>query len=347
MSDSPETDSIRGLAIDETALATYLTGRVPELVPPISVRRFAGGQSNPTYRIDSQRRSFVLRRQPPGPLLASAHAVDREFRVLAALGRMNTIPVPRVYLYCDDHEVIGTPFYIMDLVVGRNFWDARLPEVPLEQRRACYRSMIEVLAGLHGADTEALGLGDYGRPGNYFQRQIQRWTRQYQESPDAGRVPAMEALIEWLPVNIPANDEVSIVHGDYRCDNMIFHPEEPRVVAVLDWELSTLGHPLADLGYHLLPYRMPTLGVTGMLGTDFATHGLPTEGEYVAWYCELTGREQIEQLDFYVAFSLFRLAAIFHGIRGRLIRGTSVSSRAREYASVVDEVADLALAQVG
>lgn len=346
MTDPTETDSTRELAIDESALAAYLAGRVPGLTPPIRVSRFAGGQSNPTYRIDSRGSSFVLRRKPPGPLLASAHAVDREFRVLAALGRYNTVPVPRVHLYCDDPEVIGTPFYIMDLVVGRNFWDARLPEVPREERRACYRSMIEVLARLHTADHEALGLGDYGRPGNYFQRQIQRWTRQYHESPDAGRVPAMETLIDWLPANIPPGDEVSIVHGDYRCDNMIFHPEEPRVVAILDWELSTLGHPLADLGYHLLPYRMPPLGVTGMLGTDFEAHGLPTEAEYVAWYCELTGRPGIDRLDFYVAFSLFRLAAIFHGIRGRLLRGTSVSPRAREYARVVDEVADLALAQV-
>lgn len=346
MSDATETDPTRGLAIDEGALATYLAGRVPGLVPPIRVTRFAGGQSNPTYRIDSQDGSFVLRRQPPGLLLASAHAVDREFRVLAALGRDNAIPVPRVHLYCEDHEVIGSPFYIMDLVIGRNFWDARLPEVPLEQRRACYRSMIEVLADLHAVDYHSLGLDDYGRPGNYFQRQIARWTRQYQEAPDAGRVPAMETLIDWLPANIPPGEEVSIVHGDYRCDNLIFHPEEPRVVAVLDWELSTLGHPLADLGYHLLPYRMPPLGVTGMLGTDFAAHGLPTEAEYVAWYCELTGRDKIEQLDFYVAFSLFRLAAIFHGIRGRVIHGTSVNPRAREYAGVVDEVAELALTQV-
>ncbi len=346
MNDSTETHFARGLAIDEGGLAAYLEGRVPGLVPPLSVRRFAGGQSNPTYRIDSRERSFVLRRQPPGPLIASAHAVDREFRVLSALGRDNAVPVPGVHLYCDDQEVIGTPFYIMDLVIGRNIWDARLPEVPLEQRRCCYHSMIAVLAGLHSADYRALGLGDYGRPGNYFQRQIQRWTRQYHESADTGRVPAMETLIAWLPDNIPSGDEVSIVHGDYRCDNLIFHPREPRVVAVLDWELSTLGHPLADLGYHLLPYRMPTLGVTGMLGTDFVAHGLPTEAEYVAWYCELTGRKKIEQLDFYVAFSLFRLAAIFHGIRGRVIRGTSVSPRAREYAGVVDEVAELALTQV-
>lgn len=346
MNDSTETDSTRGLVIDEVALAAYLEGRVPGLVPPISVNRFAGGQSNPTYRIDSRERCFVLRRQPPGPLIASAHAVDREFRVMSAVGRDNVVPVPGVHLYCDDQEVIGTPFYIMDLVVGRNFWDARLPEAPLEQRRRCYHSMMEVLAGLHSADYRALGLGDYGRPGNYFQRQIQRWTRQYHESADTGRVPAMETLIAWLPDNIPAGDEVSIVHGDYRCDNLIFHPTEPRVVAVLDWELSTLGHPLADLGYHLLPYRMPALGVTGMLGTDFVAHGLPTETEYVDWYCELTGRGKIEQLDFYVAFSLFRLAAIFHGIRGRVIRGTSVSPRAREYAGVVDEVAELALAQV-
>lgn len=346
MSDGRHSSSGDALTIDTRALATYLRDRLPGLDGAVEVRRFAGGQSNPTYRIDTPERSYVLRRKPPGALLASAHAIDREYRVLAALGRASAVPVPRVHLYCDDASVIGTPFYMMDLVEGRNFWDCKLPEVPRAQRRPCYRSMVEVLAALHSVDFEAAGLGDYGRPGDYFQRQIRRWSRQYLETPDAGRVVAMERLIDWLPDNVPSDASVSIVHGDYRCDNLIFHPEEPRVVAVLDWELSTLGHPLADFGYHLLPWRMPPLGVTGMLGADLDALGLPPEAEYVAMYCELTGRDGIPDLDFYVSFSLFRLAAIFHGIRGRLLKGTSVNPRAREYAAAVDDVAELAWAQI-
>lgn len=346
MTDTTESASPDALAIDAERLGDFLGGRLPGAERGVKVRRFAGGQSNPTYRVDTPARSYVLRRKPPGPLVASAHAIDREYRVLEALGRTGAVPVPGVHLYCDDPEVIGTPFYVMDLVEGRNFWDATLPEVPRAERGACYRSMIEVLAALHSVDFEAAGLGDYGRPGDYFKRQIRRWSRQYLEAPDAGRVESMDRLIEWLPDHVPGDASVSIVHGDYRCDNMIFHPVEPRVVAVLDWELSTLGHPLADFGYHLLPYRMPPLGVTGMLGADLDALGIPREEEYVAMYCELTGRDGIADLDFYVAFSLFRLAAIFHGIRGRVLGGTSVNPRAREYAAVVDEVAVLAWAQV-
>jgi aminoglycoside phosphotransferase (APT) family kinase protein len=334
------------LAVNAARLQDYLQRHMEGFQGPLRVAQFAGGQSNPTYRVETPGRQYVLRRKPPGTLLASAHAVDREFRVLRALGQAPGFPVPRVHIYCDDATVLGTPFYVMDLVEGRNFWDASLPEVPREQRRSCYESMVGALATLHSLDHEALGLADFGKPGDYFKRQISRWSRQYLQNEQAGRVAAMDRLIDWLPRHIPGDQQVSIVHGDYRCDNLIFHPTEPRVVAILDWELSTLGHPLADFGYHLLVYRMPTLGVTGMLGLDFAALGLPTEQEYVAMYCDRTGRRGIPDLDFYAAFNLFRLAAIFHGIRGRLLDGTSVNPRAREYAAAVDEVAELGWAQV-
>jgi aminoglycoside phosphotransferase (APT) family kinase protein len=334
-----------GLAIDPGRLERYLRGAIPGFAGPVRVEKFAGGQSNPTYRVETPERRYVLRRKPPGQLLASAHAVDREFRVQQALGRVPGFPVARMHAYCDDPEVIGTPFYVMDHVEGRVFWDATLPEVPRDERRRYYESMVGAIAALHGLDYAALGLGDFGRPGDYFSRQISRWSRQYLEDRDAGRVEAMDRLIEWLPRHIPAGQDASIVHGDFRCDNIIFHPEEPRVLAILDWELSTIGHPLADFGYHLLAWRMPPLGVTGMLGRDLAALGIPAEEEYVAMYCERTGRAGIPGLDFYAAFNMFRLAAIFHGIRGRMLRGNAVSARAREYAAAVEQVAALGWAQ--
>jgi aminoglycoside phosphotransferase (APT) family kinase protein len=334
-------DGAAGFAIDEGRLERYLRGAMPGFEGPVRIEKFAGGQSNPTYRLETPARRYVLRRKPPGPLLASAHAVDREFRVQQALGRVPGFPVAPVHVYCDDPEVIGTPFYVMDLVEGRVFWDATLPEVPRGERRRYYESMVGAIAALHSVDYVALGLADFGKPGDYFSRQISRWSRQYLEDGDAGRVAAMDRLIEWLPRHIPPGQDASIVHGDYRCDNIIFHPTEPRVLAVLDWELSTIGHPLADFGYHLLAWRMPPLGVTGMLGQDLEALGIPGEAEYVAMYCERTGRAGIPGLDFYAAFNMFRLAAIFHGIRGRMLRGNAVSARAREYAAAVEQVAEL------
>lgn len=334
-----------GFAIDAGRLEDYLRRVMPGFAGPIRIEKFAGGQSNPTYRVESPGGRYVLRRKPPGPLLASAHAVDREFRVQRALGLVPGFPVARMHVYCDDPQVIGTPFYVMDLVEGRIFWDATLPEVRREERRRYYESMVTTLAALHCVDYVSLGLADFGKPGDYFARQISRWSRQYLEDRDAGRVEAMDRLIEWLPRHIPQDQDAAIVHGDFRIDNVIFHPNEPRVVAVLDWELSTIGHPLADFGYHLLAWRMPPLGVTGMLGQDLPALGIPDEEEYVAMYCERTGRRAIPDLDFYAAFNMFRLAAIFHGIRGRMLRGNAVSARAREYAAAVEQVAELGWAQ--
>jgi len=241
--------------------------------------------------------------------------------------------------------VIGTMFYVMDLVDGRTFWDTAFPDVPELDRPAYFDAMNSTIAALHRIDPDEVGLGDYGRPGNYFGRQIGRWSQQYLADEQAGRVPAMDALVAWLPVNIPPGDEVAIVHGDYRCDNLLFHPTEPRIVAVLDWELSTLGHPLADFAYHLMVYRMPPGFSTGLAGLDLPARNVPSETDYVAAYCRRTGRDGIADLDFYVAFSLFRLAAIIHGIKGRLIRGTAASPQAAAAAEQLERVAELALAQ--
>ncbi|MES2290792.1 MAG: phosphotransferase family protein [Pseudomonadota bacterium] len=329
---------------DEDGLRGWMTQNVPGFSGPLGVRQFSGGQSNPTYRLDTPSRSYVLRRKPPGELLKGAHAVDREYRVITALHGAG-FPVPETFGLCMDADVIGTAFYVMELVEGRTFWDTAFPEVPREDRPAYFDAMNDTIAKLHNLDPVAIGLGDYGRPGNYFERQIARWSGQYLADTDAGRVPAMDAMIEWLPANIPPGDEATIVHGDFRCDNMLFHPTELRVVAVLDWELSTLGHPLADFGYHLMVYRMPPGFSTGIAGLDLPALNIPGEQDYVAAYCRRTGRDGIDRLDFYVAFSLFRLAAIIHGIKGRLIRGTASSAQAAAAVEQLDRIATLALSQ--
>ncbi|MBY8823521.1 phosphotransferase [Sphingomonas colocasiae] len=329
---------------DEAGLLRWMEANVADFGGPLSVEQFSGGQSNPTYRLRTPARDYVLRRKPPGILLKGAHAVDREFRVISALHGTG-FPVPRPYGLCLDDAVIGTAFYVMELVEGRTFWNTAFPEVAREERPACFDAMNATIARLHSIDPASIGLGDFGRPGNYFERQVGRWSRQYLEDEDAGRVPAMDALIEWLPANIPPGEETSIVHGDFRCDNMLFHPTEPRVVAVLDWELSTLGHPLADFAYHLMVYRMPPGFSTGLAGLDLPALNIPSEDDYVAAYCRRTGRDGIERLDFHLAFSLFRLAAIIHGIKGRLIRGTASSSQAAAAVEQLDRIAALALTQ--
>jgi aminoglycoside phosphotransferase (APT) family kinase protein len=334
-------DEIAGLPIDAERVGSYLEGRIPGFHGPLTAERFPGGQSNPTYLLRAAGCKYVLRRKPPGALLDSAHAIDREFRVLAALAADGSVPVPTPRLYCADAEIIGTPFYVMDHVAGRNFWDLTLPEVPRAERRACFDSMNATIAALHRVDFAAAGLADFGRPGDYFRRQIARWSRQYLADEAAGRIEALDHLLEWLPANIPPGEDAAIVHGDFRCDNLIFHATEPRVVAVLDWELSTIGHPLADFTYHLLMYRMPTLGVAGLLGNDLEALNIPSEREQVAAYCARTGRPGIEALHFYFAFNFFRLAAIFHGIRGRVLRGAASSPRAMEYSAAADRVAEL------
>jgi len=331
---------------DVAALARWMKENVAGFGGDLEVEQFRGGQSNPTYKLIAGGRAYVLRRKPPGKLLPGAHAVDREYRVLAALGDQD-FPVPPVHGLCLDEAVIGTAFYVMDLVDGRIFWEADLPQVPREARAAYFDAMNATIAALHRIDPEAAGLGDYGKPGNYFERQIGRWSRQYLGDVEAGRVPAMDRLVAWLPANIPpaAADESRIIHGDFRCDNMIFHPTEPRVAAVLDWELSTLGHPLADFTYHLMMYRMPAGVTTGLAGLDLPALGIPSEADYVAAYCRRTGRDGIADVDFYMAFNMFRLAAIVHGIKGRLARGTASSAHADRMAAGLEPLAELAWAQ--
>jgi len=311
---------------------------------PLTVEQFKGGQSNPTYKLTTPDRSYVLRRKPPGPLIKGAHAVEREARVLSALSSI-AFPVAHVYGLCVDDSVIGTWFYIMDLVEGRIFWDATFPEVSRRDRPDYFDAMNETLARLHRVDYTSLGLSDYGRPGNYFERQIARWSKQYVEDLDAGRDPHMDRVIEWLQANIPTGAETSIVHGDFRCDNMIFHPTEPRVLAVLDWELSTLGHPLADFAYHAMMYHMPPHIVAGLAGADLAELNIPSEQAYIEAYCRRVERSSIARYDFYLTFNLFRLAAIFHGIKGRVVRGTAASAHAQDRARSLPELAKLAWVQ--
>jgi aminoglycoside phosphotransferase (APT) family kinase protein len=329
---------------DAGRLESYLSAHLKDFAGPLTVEQFTKGQSNPTYLLCTPDKQYVLRRKPPGQVLASAHAVDREYRVMTALGEHTNVPVPRTYALCTDESVIGTWFFVMERVQGRIFWDITLPDIPVSQRCAYFDAMNATLAGLHRADFTVIGLADYGKPGDYARRQVKRWSGQYLQDTAAGRAPAMDALIEWLSAHIPSSDEAAIVHGDFRCDNLIFHPNEPRVVAVLDWELSTLGHPLADFAYHLMMYYVPDMAIPGLLGKDLAALGIPSRERYVAAYCARTGRERIADLNFYLAFNFFRSAAISHGIRGRLVRGTAVSARARDYAANVERLAELGLA---
>ena len=328
-------------AIDEGALERFMAANVAGFAGPLTIGQFKGGQSNPTYRLQTPGELYVLRKKPPGPLLKGAHDVLREARVMRALA-VTDVPVPPVVASSEDESIIGSAFFIMKLVEGRIFWDTTFRDLPKEQRASHFDAMNATIAALHQVDYEAEGLGDYGRPGNYFERQIGRWSRQYVEDVAAPRDANMDALVEWLPTAIPAGDETAIVHGDFRCDNLIFHPTEARIVAVLDWELSTLGHPLADFAYHCLMYRIPSEVVAGLGGQDPRALGLPTEADYVAAYCERTGREGIASFDFYVAFNLFRLAAIFHGIAGRVARGNASSAQARERAVQFPQLAALA-----
>lgn len=333
------------LRFDERRLAAWMEQNVEGYRGPLKVEQFKGGQSNPTYRLVTPSRSYVMRRKPPGTLVKGAHAVDREARILSALGKVS-FPVPHVYGLCTDETVIGTWFYIMEMIEGRVLWDSTLPDVPRDERPAYYDAMNAVIASLHKLDHEAIGLGDYGRPGNYFARQIGRWTKQYLADAEvAARDPNMDRLIEWLPANIPAGDETTIVHGDYRLDNMIFHPTEPRILAVLDWELSTLGHPLGDFAYHLMIWRLPPTLVSGLGHADLKALNIPSEADYVAAYCRRTGRDGIDNLDFYIAFNMFRFAAIIHGIKARLARGTAASAHATDLVSQLPAAAQCAWAQ--
>jgi len=315
-------------AIDEAALAAWLEANVEGYAGPLEVRQFKGGQSNPTYQLVTPEKRYVLRRKPPGKLLPSAHAVDREFKVISGLHKAS-FPVARPYALCMDEGVIGTIFYVMDNVEGRILWDGTLPDYQPAERRAIYEAQIDTLAALHNVDYAAVGLADYGKPGNYFTRQIDRWTKQYRAS-ETTKIEEMDQLIDWLAASAPADDQTSIVHGDYRLDNMILHPTEPKVIAVLDWELSTLGNPLADFTYFLMNWVMPSDQRGGLAEiTDLTAYGIPTIDEAVARYCAATGRQGLPQLDWYFSYNLFRLAGICQGIVGRVRDGTAASAHAQ------------------
>ena len=322
-------------------LEAWLSDHVEGFRGPVAAERFAGGQSNPTYRLTAGSGQYVLRRKPPGPLLPSAHAVDREFRVMRALAA-TPVPVPRVHALCEDDAVIGSAFYVMEHLDGRIFWDQRLPEIasPAE-RAAMFQSMNMVIADLHRVDYAAVGLGDFGRPGNYMARQIARWSRQYRAS-ETETIAAMDRLIDWLPEHLPPEGAPAIVHGDYRMDNLIFHPNEPRVIGVLDWELSTIGDPLADFAYHVLTWRVTPELFRGLAGVDFAALGIPDEPAYVAAYCRRTGRAAIEGWEFYLVYSLFRIAAILQGIARRAIDGTAAGADAADQGRLARPLAEQA-----
>jgi aminoglycoside phosphotransferase (APT) family kinase protein len=330
-------------ALDVPKLERYLSENIKGFEGPLTLRQFKGGQSNPTYQLVTPKAKYVLRRKPPGKLLPSAHAVDREFRIISALYPTG-FPVPKPHVLCTDESVAGTMFYVMECVEGRVIWEPQLPGLEPKQRFAIYDAMNETLAKLHQTDYMKLGLEDFGKPGSYFARQISRWGKQYVAS-ETESIPAMNKLMEWLPQHIPPGERNAIVHGDYRLDNMILHPTEPKVLAVLDWEISTIGDPLADFTYHIMQWRMPaggTGGGTGSLtGADLKTLGIPTEEEYVAMYCKRTGRAGIEGLDFYFAYNFFRIAGILQGIAGRVRDGTASSAHAATMAASVRPLAEL------
>ena len=325
----------------ESALDQWMQQHVEDYAGPLKVEQFAGGQSNPTYRLSTPGRQYVMRRKPPGELLKGAHAVDREAKVLRALAGQG-FPVPRVYSLCQDDSVIGTWFYVMEMVRGRIFWSATFPEVSRAERPRYFDAMNSTLAQLHAIAPEAAGLADFGRPDRYFERQIARWSAQYSADAEAGRDPHLDRMLEWLPDHIPPGEESSVVHGDFRCDNMIFHPARPEILAVLDWELSTLGHPLADFAYHLMMYRLPPLGIAGLRGEDLQQLNIPTEREYVEAYCRRTGRAALDNLNFYLAFNVFRFSAIVHGIKGRVLRGTAASPNAQTLVQALPQFAAIA-----
>ncbi len=331
-------------SLDEAVLGPYLEAHVAGFSGLRNIEKFADGQSNPTFKVSASSGEYVLRRQPPGELLKSAHAVDREFRVMRALSGSD-VPVAEVFHLCEDRDVIGSMFYVMEFCDGRIFWDSTIPEVSKSDRTAIYFEMNRVLAALHQVNLEETGLSDFGKPGSYFERQYTRWSSQYRAS-ETRPIEAMEALMQWLGENLPEDDgRVSLVHGDYRLDNMIFHPSEPRVIALLDWELSTLGHPFADVGYQCMQLRMPDSkgGISGLRGRNLEELGIPSEEEYVAKYCERTGIDGIDNFGFYVAFSFFRLAAIIQGVAKRALDGNASNKNAAAMGEFVEPMAELAL----
>ncbi len=326
--------------LDLTRLAAWCAAHIAGFRGPLTAARFAGGQSNPTYRLASPSGQYVLRRKPPGPLLPSAHAVDREFRVLHAL-QGSGVPVPSVHALCEDDSVIGSAFYVMGYLPGRVFMDARLPGMTAQERGAVYDSMNATIAALHNIDPDAVGLTNFGRPGNYMARQVSRWTKQYRAS-ETTPIPAMDSLIDWLAAHIPADGRVSIVHGDYRLDNLMLHPTEPHGIALLDWELATLGDPVADFAYHVMVWRIAPDLFRGLAGEDLAALGIPSEADYVAAYCERTGRASIADWDYYIVYGIFRIAAILQGIAKRALDGTAAAQDATELGAKARPLAEQA-----
>jgi aminoglycoside phosphotransferase (APT) family kinase protein len=335
------------LDLPDAELATYLEDQVAGFRGPLTSRKFKGGQSNPTYLIEAASGRYVLRRKPPGQLLASAHAVDREFRVLQAL-HGSAVPVAKPLHLCNDESVIGSMFYLMEFVDGRIFWDPSLPDVTREQRGVYFESIIATLASLHTMDVTTVGLADYGKPGNYFSRQIARWSEQYRQS-ETGSIAAMDMLIERLPARCLADDgTVALVHGDYRIDNLMFDQTEPRIIAVVDWELSTLGQPLADLGYFCMALRLPrNPALPGLAGLDRAVLGIPDEAAILRRYSELTGRQIPDDWSFVLAFSYFRLAAIAQGVAKRAAQGNASSEQAMQAGRMTAMLASEGLAALG
>lgn len=339
-SGAADTTPVRaGHHFDEAALAEYLARHLSGFRGPLGLRQFEGGQSNPTFLLEAASGRYVLRKKPPGHLLPSAHQIEREYRIMTALASSG-VPVPPTRLLCRDEAPLGTPFFVMDFVPGRVFRHPRLPGVTPGDRRAMYDDMVNVLARLHGVSVEAVGLGDFGRPGNYYARQIDRWSRQYLAA-QTDALPAMDQLMAWLPAHVPEDDETTIVHGDFRVENLLFHPTEPRIVAVVDWELSTLGHPLADLAYNCLTWHLsPEL--LGRADTAADDSGMPDEQTYVAAYCRRTGRTVGGHWPFYLAFSMFRLASILQGVYARGLQGNAASTHALERGAAARRIAETA-----
>jgi len=332
--------------IDGGRLEDFLKEHVAGFRGPLQIEQFKGGQSNPTYRISAGGRRYALRKKPPGKLLPSAHAVDREYKVIKALHGVG-FPVARPHALCEDESVIGTAFYVMDCVEGRVLWDQALPGMAPGERRAIWEELNRVIALLHGIDYKAVGLEDFGKAGSYIERQVGRWSKQYLAS-ETVKIEAMDRLIAWLPQNVPAAAETTIVHGDYRLDNTVFHPTEPRILAVLDWELSTLGDPLADFSYHCMSWHIPPGKFRGIEGLPLAELGIPTEREHVDMYFRRSGRRPVEPSvwDYYMAYNLFRIAAILQGIAKRVLEGTAASEHAREAGSRAPLMAELGWKQV-
>ncbi|MBK6867631.1 MAG: phosphotransferase [Burkholderiales bacterium] len=331
-------------AFDVDGLARWMHAQLPDFAgsaADLRIEQFQGGQSNPTYRICSGEQCWILRRKPPGKLLPSAHAIEREFRIMQALADTE-VPVPRMLGLCEDPAVIGTAFYMMEYLAGRILWEPTLPGMTPSERTAHYAEINRVIAALHTVDVDAIGLSGIGKPGRYIERQIARWGQQYlagcQEA-GAPRISAMDRLLDWMPAHLPVGDESAIAHGDFRLDNLIWHPTEPRVLAVLDWELATLGHPLSDFAYLMLAWRMPPSEFRGMAGATLAELGIPGEADFIADYCRRTGRASIPNFDYYIVFNLFRIAAILHGVWARALGGNASDQNALQTGQRAERLA--------